>query len=120
MADATPALSFLGKFLVLKGAARELWLTFFIKFLSVAAYAVMNLTIKLWLSQEFGFFLPLPVRGSPESFPTVSDPFESKGSRLAPARSPKTAVPAGGATCNERQATPPSRPPPKPALRAVW
>jgi len=56
MAEATaPAEGFLGKFLVLKGAARELWLTFLIKFLSVAAYAVMNLTIKLWLSSEFGF-----------------------------------------------------------------
>ena len=55
MAEANQAGGFLGKFLVLKGAARELWLTFIIKFLSVAAYAVMNLTIKLWLSSEFGF-----------------------------------------------------------------
>lgn len=56
MAEATaPSEGFLGKFLVLQGAARELWLTFLIKFLSVAAYAVMNLTIKLWLSSEFGF-----------------------------------------------------------------
>lgn len=47
--------SFLGKFTVLKGAARELWITFAMKFLSVAAYAVTNLTIKLWLSSEFGF-----------------------------------------------------------------
>jgi MFS family permease len=45
----------LDKFTVLRGAARELWLTFLIKFLSVAAYAVTNLTIKLWLSSEFGF-----------------------------------------------------------------
>lgn len=56
MAEATaPTEGFIGKFLVLRGAARELWLTFIIKFLSVAAYAVMNLTIKLWLSSEFGF-----------------------------------------------------------------
>ena len=56
MAEATRASEgFIGKFLVLNGAARELWLTFLIKFLSVAAYAVTNLTIKLWLSSEFGF-----------------------------------------------------------------
>lgn len=56
MAEATArSEGFVGKFLVLNGAARELWLTFLIKFLSVAAYAVMNLTIKLWLSSEFGF-----------------------------------------------------------------
>ncbi len=56
MAEATArSEGFIGKFLVLRGAARELWLTFLIKFLSVAAYAVMNLTIKLWLSKDFGF-----------------------------------------------------------------
>src|ERR1043165_96139 len=55
MADANQTQGFLAKFLVLKGAARELWLTFIIKFLSVAAYAVTNLTIKLWLSKDFGF-----------------------------------------------------------------
>ena len=55
MADDNPAAGFLRKFTVLKGAARELWLTFLIKFLSVAAYAVTNLTIKLWLSSEFGY-----------------------------------------------------------------
>jgi MFS family permease len=45
---------FLGKFTVLKGAARELWLTFAIKFLIVAAYAVTNSTIVRWLSHDFG------------------------------------------------------------------
>src|ERR1041384_939226 len=55
MADGNPAVGFLAKFTVLRGAARELWLTFLIKFLSVAAYAVTNLTIKLWLSKDFGF-----------------------------------------------------------------
>src|SRR5262245_31635713 len=55
MADTAQATGFLGKFTVLRGAARELWLTFIIKFLSVAAYAVANLTIKLWLSHDFGF-----------------------------------------------------------------
>jgi MFS family permease len=55
MADNDQAAGLLGKFTVLKGAARELWITFAVKFLSVAAYAVTNLTIKLWLSSEFGF-----------------------------------------------------------------
>jgi MFS family permease len=55
MVGANQVNGFLGKFTVLQGAARELWLTFLIKFLSVAAYAVTNLTIKLWLSSEFGF-----------------------------------------------------------------
>jgi len=55
MADDDPAPGFLGKFTVLKGAPRELWITFMVKFLGVAAYAVTNLTIKLWLSSDFGF-----------------------------------------------------------------
>jgi MFS family permease len=50
-----PARSFIGKFTVLFGAARELWLTFVIKLLSYAAYAVTNLTLKLWLSSEFHY-----------------------------------------------------------------
>jgi len=55
MAEANQAEGFFAKFLVLNGAARELWLTFILKFVSVAAYAVTNLTIKLWLSSEFGY-----------------------------------------------------------------
>ncbi len=55
MADEDQATGFLGKFTVLKGAARELWITFTVKFVAVAAYAVTNLTIKLWLSSEFGY-----------------------------------------------------------------
>jgi MFS family permease len=47
--------TFLGKFTVLKGAARELWLVFAIKFLSVAAYGVTNRTLVLWLSSDFGY-----------------------------------------------------------------
>jgi MFS family permease len=50
-----PAASFLGKFTVLNGAARELWLTFAVKLLSFAAYTVTNLTLKLWLSTEFHY-----------------------------------------------------------------
>lgn len=47
--------NFLRKFTVLNGAARELWLTFAIKFLNFAAYSVTNLTLKRWLSTEFGY-----------------------------------------------------------------
>ena len=51
----TAGTGFLGKFTVLKGAARELWLTFVVKLLVIAAYALTNLTIVLWLSSEFGY-----------------------------------------------------------------
>jgi len=50
-----PATSFLGKFTVLNGAARELWLTFAVKLLGFAAYTVTNLTLKIWLSSEFHY-----------------------------------------------------------------
>ena len=50
-----PTAGFLGKFTVLHGAARELWITFFVKLLNFAAYAVTNLTLKRWLSVEFGY-----------------------------------------------------------------
>ena len=46
---------FLGKFTVLKGAARELWVTFAVKLLMVAAYALTNSTIVLWLSSDLGY-----------------------------------------------------------------
>ncbi|HEU5071732.1 MAG TPA: MFS transporter [Verrucomicrobiae bacterium] len=46
---------FISKFTVLRGAARELWLTFAIKLLGFAAYTVTNLTLKRWLSTEFGY-----------------------------------------------------------------
>ncbi len=56
MADAQhPVTNFFGKFTVLHGAARELWLTFAIKLLNFAAYCVTNLTLKRWLSTEFGY-----------------------------------------------------------------
>jgi len=51
-------MNFLGKFTVLKGAARELWIAFFVKCLNFAAYAVTNSTLVLWLSSEFGFSDP--------------------------------------------------------------
>jgi len=47
--------SLIEKFTVLFGAERELWLTFAVKLLSYAAYAVTNFTLKLWLSSEFGY-----------------------------------------------------------------
>jgi MFS family permease len=46
---------FLAKFTVLKGAQRELWLTFLLKFLIYVAYSVTNKTMVLWLSRDLGF-----------------------------------------------------------------
>jgi MFS family permease len=46
---------FFAKFTVLKGARRELWLTFLIKFLIYTAYSVTNKTMVLWLSRDLGF-----------------------------------------------------------------
>jgi MFS family permease len=56
MADHRLAIrSFLGKFTVMRGAGRELWLTFLAKLLVIAAYALSNSTIVLWLSSDFGY-----------------------------------------------------------------
>jgi MFS family permease len=52
---ATGLHGFLAKFTVLKGAQRELWLTFLIKFLIYTAYSVTNKTMVLWLSKDLGF-----------------------------------------------------------------
>src|SRR6266849_7694399 len=46
---------FIAKFAVLKGARRELWLTFLIKLLIYTAYSVTNKTMVLWLSKDLGF-----------------------------------------------------------------
>ena len=46
---------FFAKFGVLKGAQRELWLTFAIKLLVIAAYSVTNKTLVLWLSSDLGY-----------------------------------------------------------------
>jgi len=46
---------FVAKFTVLKGAQRELWLTFLIKFFIYTAYSVTNKTMVLWLSKDLGF-----------------------------------------------------------------
>ena len=56
MADIPQApISFIGKFTVLKGAARELWLMFAVKLLVIAAYAVTNSALVLWLTSDLGF-----------------------------------------------------------------
>src|SRR6201982_3229665 len=49
---ATGFLGFLEKFTVLKGAQRELWLTFLIKFLIYTAYSVTNKTMGLGLEND--------------------------------------------------------------------
>ncbi len=46
---------FIAKFTVLKGARRELWLTFLIKLLIYTAYSITNKTMVLWLSKDLGF-----------------------------------------------------------------
>jgi MFS family permease len=53
--EGTGLRGFIGKFTVLKGAQRELWLTFLIKFLIYTAYSVTNKTMVLWLSKDLGF-----------------------------------------------------------------
>src|SRR5467141_2574118 len=52
---ATGLRGFLAKFTVLKGAERELWLTFLIKLLIISAYSITNKTLILWLSSDLGF-----------------------------------------------------------------
>ncbi len=46
---------FFAKFTVLKGAQRELWLTFLIKLLIISAYSITNKTLILWLSSDLGY-----------------------------------------------------------------
>ena len=46
---------FLGKFTVLRGAVRELWIVFAVKLLTILAYGVMNSTLVLWLSANLGY-----------------------------------------------------------------
>ena len=55
MNDVRKSVSFLGRFTVLSGAMPELWITFAIKMLAVAAYQVMNVTLVLWLSSTLGY-----------------------------------------------------------------
>ena len=46
---------FFQRFIVLKGAMRELWLVFLVKLLMFAAYGLTNYTLRLWLSEQFGY-----------------------------------------------------------------
>lgn len=46
---------FIGKFTVLFGAVRELWILFAIVLLSNLAYRLVNFTLRLWLSSDLGF-----------------------------------------------------------------
>jgi MFS family permease len=46
---------FVGKFAVLKDAIPELWIVFVIKFVSIAAYALTNSTLVLWLRSDLGY-----------------------------------------------------------------
>ena len=55
MAEQNPVSRFLAKFAVLKDAPRELWITFIVKCLNIAAYAVTSTTLVLWLSSELHF-----------------------------------------------------------------
>ena len=57
MADPAPSpTGFLSRFMVLRGAVRELWLVFGAKVLAILAYGVMNLTLALWLSSGYSNF----------------------------------------------------------------
>src|ERR1035438_6537832 len=51
----TVAGRFFGKFSIMKGAMRELWLVFSIQLLIIAAYGVGNSTLFLWLHSDFGY-----------------------------------------------------------------
>lgn len=60
MADTTQGItlaepSFISRFLVLRGATRELWIVFAVKLLAILAYALMNSTLALWLSSDLGY-----------------------------------------------------------------
>jgi MFS family permease len=55
MTSTTSDTGFLGKFTVLGGASRELWITFAVKFLGVMAYKVTVLTLARWLMSDFGY-----------------------------------------------------------------
>ncbi len=47
--------AFLGKFTVLFGAVRELWIVFALTILSNLAYRLVNFTLSLWLTSDLGF-----------------------------------------------------------------
>jgi MFS family permease len=53
--ESNKELSFIGRFLVLRGAVRELWIVFGAKLLAILAYAIVNSTLSLWLSSDMGY-----------------------------------------------------------------
>lgn len=53
--DINALVRFLTKFTVLRGAMRELWLTFIIKLLVIAAYSITNSTLVLWFISDLGY-----------------------------------------------------------------
>ena len=55
MSDAARNESVLDRFLVLRTAVPELWITFALKLIVNLAYKVMNMTLVLWLSRDLGF-----------------------------------------------------------------
>jgi MFS family permease len=51
----TAGTSFIGKFTVLKGSLRELWIIFASKIMTILAYSLVNSVLVLWLSSDLGF-----------------------------------------------------------------
>ncbi len=47
--------SFIGKFTVLKGSIRELWIIFGTKIMTILAYSLVNSVLVLWLSSDLKF-----------------------------------------------------------------
>lgn len=47
--------SFIGKFTVMRGCPRELWIIYLTKVLEIIAYGLMSSTLVLWLSSDLGF-----------------------------------------------------------------
>ena len=48
-------LRLLGKFTVMRGSPRELWIIYLTKVLEIIAYGLMSSTLVLWLSSDLGF-----------------------------------------------------------------
>lgn len=55
MTDAAKEESFIGRFTVLKGSMRELWIIFGTKIMTILAYGLVNSVLVLWLSSDLKF-----------------------------------------------------------------
>lgn len=55
MTETTTGESFIGKFTVLKGSIRELWIIFGTKIMTILAYSLVNSVLVLWLSSDLKF-----------------------------------------------------------------